>query len=729
MVRLFRAAIRKGQWNRTLDYANYVGRPHPLLASAVSLSLLLAAGLCGGALRGILTAPPDLTAWPASGELGRRLLSVSSGSDANKTYYNGKCELLKHAPKAAVSLEHCDSEQATGYQPAFIVLYIFLTIVTFIAVAIVCDDFFVPSLEVISEKLKLSEDVAGATFMAAGSSAPELFSSMSAVAMDSDAGVGTIAGSAVFNILIIVSFSAAFTGKVLKLDWRPLARDSFWYLTSVIYFIFMVMDSLTQIWEAVILLILYAMYIVTMVFNKKLMLKLAEFEDRFCSGGPKVEPVELEAQMQPVAAAPGEGAGGPGSSPDLARDQVARASNSSLRSSQREQRVFRHDRRNSLQLSGSRQSLRGVGDSSRRKSIVPSPDSAAPLPLTFESPAAETDSALQGQPDSGVPSTCHNSAASLSESDLRNLRAESNEHPMAGTNDGVDSAAARSPPVQLGHIDPIQEEASENRSVAAGSSAGLVVVEVDKPEAKDEEADEVARMSCCCACCPDMRGAPPQRSDAMSCGDWLLYALKWIVFVLAFPFIVAYSLTIPDCSRPHLKKYFLVSFFISVLWIAGVSFAMVTVVGRLGCLLGIDTFVMAITVLAAGTSIPDLLSSIIVARDGFADMAVSNAIGSNVFDIDIGLGLPFFVRLLINKAEPLDVFSQDERRDYCENKMRMMVHVKFGLILIIVLAITLGILGAARLKIGKKVATILILLYLVFLAYAFLQQFACRNIC
>lgn len=64
----------------------------------------------------------------------------------------------------------------------------------FSAVAIVCDDFFVPTLEGISEKLELSEDVAGATFMAAGSSAPELFSSIAGVALNSDVGVGTITG-------------------------------------------------------------------------------------------------------------------------------------------------------------------------------------------------------------------------------------------------------------------------------------------------------------------------------------------------------------------------------------------------------------------------------------------------------------------------------------------------------------------------------------------------------
>jgi len=46
------------------------------------------------------------------------------------------------------------------------------------AIAIVCDDYFVPCLEIISDKMNLKSDVAGATFMAFGSSAPELFASI-----------------------------------------------------------------------------------------------------------------------------------------------------------------------------------------------------------------------------------------------------------------------------------------------------------------------------------------------------------------------------------------------------------------------------------------------------------------------------------------------------------------------------------------------------------------------
>lgn len=48
----------------------------------------------------------------------------------------------------------------------------------FVALAIVCDYYFVSSLEVIVYKLNLQVDVAGASLMAIGSSAPELFASL-----------------------------------------------------------------------------------------------------------------------------------------------------------------------------------------------------------------------------------------------------------------------------------------------------------------------------------------------------------------------------------------------------------------------------------------------------------------------------------------------------------------------------------------------------------------------
>ena len=60
----------------------------------------------------------------------------------------------------------------------WVVCYILGLIYMFVALAIVCDEFFVPALDVIIDVIGCSEDVAGATFMAAGGSAPELFTSV-----------------------------------------------------------------------------------------------------------------------------------------------------------------------------------------------------------------------------------------------------------------------------------------------------------------------------------------------------------------------------------------------------------------------------------------------------------------------------------------------------------------------------------------------------------------------
>lgn len=63
--------------------------------------------------------------------------------------------------------------------------------------------------------------------------------------------------------------------------------------------------------------------------------------------------------------------------------------------------------------------------------------------------------------------------------------------------------------------------------------------------------------------------------------------------------------------------------------------------------LGIPDYIMGITFLAAGTSVPDCMASLIVARQGMGDMAVSNSIGSNIFDILLGLGFPWALRTLV----------------------------------------------------------------------------------
>lgn len=111
-----------------------------------------------------------------------------------------------------------------------VLFHVFGLFYMFIALAIVCDDYFVPSLELLRDKFNLSNDVAGATFMAAGGSAPELFTSlMGLFVAKSNVGIGTIVGSAVFNVLFVLGACGFMAGAVLHLSWWPLARDCSFY--------------------------------------------------------------------------------------------------------------------------------------------------------------------------------------------------------------------------------------------------------------------------------------------------------------------------------------------------------------------------------------------------------------------------------------------------------------------------------------------------------------------
>lgn len=63
--------------------------------------------------------------------------------------------------------------------------------------------------------------------------------------------------------------------------------------------------------------------------------------------------------------------------------------------------------------------------------------------------------------------------------------------------------------------------------------------------------------------------------------------------------------------------------------------------------LDIPTYFTAVVFAAAATSVPDTVLSVKDARKGNYDDAVSNALGSNIFDIAVSLGLPLLVYSLI----------------------------------------------------------------------------------
>ena len=191
------------------------------------------------------------------------------------------------SPTPAATAETLDIQSEGGgylFEDAFtaeerkngaIVLHIIGICWMFLGIAIICDDFFEASLEALCEALQMNDDVAGATFMAAGGSAPELFTSfMGVFVAKSSVGFGTIVGSAVFNVLFVIGMCAMFSKEILVLTWWPLFRDCTYYAMSlgVLAYFFGGGEVPGRIewWESLLLLVLYAGYVLLMKYNENL---------------------------------------------------------------------------------------------------------------------------------------------------------------------------------------------------------------------------------------------------------------------------------------------------------------------------------------------------------------------------------------------------------------------------------------------------------------------------
>lgn len=156
---------------------------------------------------------------------------------------------------------------------------IIFLLISFYLLAVVCDRYFVDSLDAIAHRLKMNSDMAGATLMAIGSSAPELFVSFMALFKPGNEaiGAGTIVGSAIFNILVIIG--AAAMVKKAFIAWQPVIRDLIFYSLSIIILIFSFRDGSISLSEAGIFVILYIIYVFAVMKWRKILPYKEESKD------------------------------------------------------------------------------------------------------------------------------------------------------------------------------------------------------------------------------------------------------------------------------------------------------------------------------------------------------------------------------------------------------------------------------------------------------------------
>ncbi|GAB0086850.1 Sodium/potassium/calcium exchanger [Sergentomyia squamirostris] len=152
-----------------------------------------------------------------------------------------------------------------------VLLHFLATVYFFTFLAVVVDDYFLPSVECICVRLKISKDVAAATFMATATTMPEFFTNcLSTFLTKSDMGVGTILGSLMFNTLGVAALAGLATRKPVQLDWWPIMRDCTLYSINIGLLVIIVWDGRVSWDESLTLFIFYILYFVVLFQDPRL---------------------------------------------------------------------------------------------------------------------------------------------------------------------------------------------------------------------------------------------------------------------------------------------------------------------------------------------------------------------------------------------------------------------------------------------------------------------------
>ena len=99
------------------------------------------------------------------------------------------------------------------------------------------------------------------------------------------------------------------------------------------------------------------------------------------------------------------------------------------------------------------------------------------------------------------------------------------------------------------------------------------------------------------------------------------------------------------------------SIFLTIVGIAGLFVGgKLLVEGAIGIAhtAGVSERIIGLTIVAIGTSLPELAAAVAAARKGKADMAVGNVIGSNIFNIFLILGVTSTIKPLEYGAGPMN---------------------------------------------------------------------------
>jgi Ca2+/Na+ antiporter len=443
---------------------------------------------------------------------------------------------------------------------------------TFFAVCNVCDEYLVPSIQIFIEQFNIPEDVAGVTFIAFGSAAPELLLNiLSGAEGTSDLSLSALLGSSLIAFGLIPPLCLIMTpNQEMKLNTWPVAREIIFYVLGLCVFLVLMQDGELTIREAGSSVIIYVIYVVLVVIT------FIWFPEKANIDGSNVGLLK-DIEMNEVSAG-------------------------------------------------------GKSNSSPKLHTV-----------TTSSHGTE------------IKRTSSSSSTKLNVNNDNNLQAHTHTPISNDNNRDKDANDAM--------FTSVSPQSSSDVIITGNGTVGSSLVLVE-----GEDVENVVKIPV------------GFHHSSLLYIQTCLFAIKnkvfptlhtiWTSFTSPIAFVI--SMTIPDIgvkpgnsgavekdvdvkvkgSEINQKKIsFLRAFSVfsmSILWVAILAWCIIGLSEMLIKFIGVGASTVGATFVALGSEIPDAVASIALARNGYHDGAIAGAIGSQVINITLGVGLPILVSVWYN---------------------------------------------------------------------------------
>ncbi|KAG9510875.1 Sodium/potassium/calcium exchanger 3 [Fragariocoptes setiger] len=470
-------------------------------------------------------------------------------------------------------------------------IYILILVYCCFALAVICDAYFVPSLQTLSDVYDLPPDIAGSTLMALGASVPELFASLIGVFVTED-DIGTAVPAACAFV------AAASFDKKLTLTPFPIIRNSAFYSITILILVLIIKDNSVDIPESIILMLLFFMYMGFMIYS---------------------------AQMQHSI--------GGSTSHSLSSTLESSTSSSQTASAHDDGLLATNGHHRALSLSNGTAMMTANNNNSsghHATSIIGAIDHSMPL---------YPEHCVVSKASSQITAHCPAWAATYF--------FKPNTAPTTPSVDSLLSANRLTGKPDNGAI----PTASDPILIATDGAIGLHGTSNNYGTLLTQATNIQMYDNTCVMNGHSIQGRLQRarhhhhhhRHHEEDC--WV--TTKWIM-VPMLPITVVMRLLTPFRQRRSTCTA-VWTFIVSIVAIGMLTYVTVWMVHLFGQFMGLSETIAGITILSWGTGIPELIASIVlIKKTAQVDMAICNAIGSNVIDISFCLSLPWLIKCILN---------------------------------------------------------------------------------